>query len=88
MINYMKITKTIIIVSIIFFIIIFLFNPFHIENMSPMIVDKNNKEYMDMLISTTSIFGGIFVIVAIIGLTNPITIANPAIPKPYSSRTS
>jgi lipid-A-disaccharide synthase-like uncharacterized protein len=49
-------------------------------------IDKNNKEYMDMLISTTSIFGGIFIIVAILGLSSPITIAQPAVSKYYSQK--
>jgi len=71
----MKLTKKILSLSIIFFIVIFLYNAFQIENMTPMNIDKKNKEYMDMLISTTSIFGGIFVIVAIMGLANPITIS-------------
>lgn len=40
-------------------------------------VDKSNKDYMDMLISMTSIFGGIFLIVAILALSTPITLSNP-----------
>jgi len=86
MVIYMKTLYTIL--WIVFFLIItcLLYNYLSIENMQVINIDKNNKEYMDMLISTTSIFGGIFVIVAILGLSSPITIAHPAISKYYSQR--
>jgi len=73
---------------IVFFLIItwLLYNYLSIENMQVINIDKNNKEYMDMLISTTSIFGGIFIIVAILGLSSPITIAKPAVSKYYSQK--
>jgi NAD/NADP transhydrogenase alpha subunit len=74
---YMKITQSFLLLIVIFFIIIFTLNKVHIENMTVINVDKSNKEYMDMLISMTSIFGGIFVIVAILALSTPITLSNP-----------
>lgn len=57
-----------------------------IENMTPLDFDNKNKEYMDMLISVTSIFGGIFLIVAIMAISTPITNSNVPISKLYSSR--
>jgi len=86
MVIYMKTLYTIL--WIVFFLIItwLLYNYLSIENMQVINIDKNNKEYMDMLISTTSIFGGIFIIVAILGLSSPITIAKPAVSKYYSQK--
>lgn len=45
------------------------------ENMGVINIDKNNKEYMDMIISVTSIFGGIVLIIAVMALSTPITIS-------------
>jgi len=86
MVIYMKTLHTFL--WIVFFLIItwLLYNYLSIENMQVINIDKNNKEYMDMLISTTSIFGGIFIIVAILGLSSPITIAQPAVSKYYSQK--
>ena len=66
--------------KIIFFILILLttylcYKYMSTENMGVINIDKNNKEYMDMIISVTSIFGGIVFIIAIMALSSPITIS-------------
>lgn len=66
--------------KILFFILILLaaylfYKYVSTENMGVINIDKNNKEYMDMIISVTSIFGGIVFIIAIMALSSPITIS-------------
>jgi hypothetical protein len=75
-------------ISIFLFLACVLINYVSIENLTTLTFAQKNKEYMDMLISMTSIFGGIFVIIAIMALSRQITVANPPKPKPYSSRST
>jgi len=86
MISYMK--YLFVYIAIFLFLACVVINYVSIENLTTLTFDQKNKEYMDMLISTTSIFGGIFVIVAIMALSRQVTIANPPKPKPYSSRST
>lgn len=82
----MKLIKKILLILVPLIVLFLWYKHASIENMALFEFDKNNKEYMDMLISVTSIFGGIFVIVVIMALSSPIKNSNIPVAKPYSSR--
>jgi len=72
---YMKLIKKTIIIILILLAIYLFYKYVSTENMGVINIDKNNKEYMDMIISVTSIFGGIVLIIAVMALSTPITIS-------------
>jgi hypothetical protein len=71
----MKLIKKTIIIILILLAIYLFYKYVSTENMGVINIDKNNKEYMDMIISVTSIFGGIVLIIAVMALSTPITIS-------------
>jgi hypothetical protein len=71
----MKLIKKTINIIIILLAIYLFYKYMSTENMGVINIDKNNKEYMDMIISVTSIFGGIVLIIAVMALSTPITIS-------------
>ena len=71
----MKLIKKIIFFFLILLATYLFYKYMSTENMGVINIDKNNKEYMDMIISVTSIFGGIVFIIAVMAISNPITIS-------------
>jgi len=71
----MKLIKKIIFLILILLAAYLFYKYMSIENMGVINIDKNNKEYMDMIISVTSIFGSIVFIIAVMAISNPITIS-------------
>jgi len=71
----MKLIKKIIFLILILLAAYLFYKYMSTENMGVINIDKNNKEYMDMIISVTSIFGSIVFIIAVMAISNPITIS-------------